>query len=188
MFNQVLSQNMIDACIFKTLCALDDSTEGRTPLWLNPIARFKHTFKATIHFIFDHHVVKKITCKPNVRNCIKIPLSWRILDDCLDIVCRNLPKHPFTSFLIIFWSLLKSCTMQPFHLGVCVLIGQNTKTWINLNARQNNVDKCCPWQQNKIVSCATPPKKFQINGDLWNTFISSLILGMPKNACQIHKL
>jgi hypothetical protein len=32
MFNQILLQNMIDVCIFKTLCALDDSTEGHTPL------------------------------------------------------------------------------------------------------------------------------------------------------------
>lgn len=80
-------------------------------------------------------------------------------------VCRNLPKHPSTSFFITPWSLLKQCTMRPFDLGVCVLIGQNTKTWINLNARQNNVDKCWPWQQNKFVSCASPPKKIQINGD-----------------------
>jgi len=87
MFNQVLLQNMINVCIFKTLCALNDSTEGHTPLWLNPIARFKHIFKATIHLLFDHHVVKDIACKPNIRNCIKIQLSWKNLDDCLDIMC-----------------------------------------------------------------------------------------------------
>lgn len=32
MSNQVLLQNMIDVCIFKTLCALDDTIEGHTPL------------------------------------------------------------------------------------------------------------------------------------------------------------
>ncbi len=131
MFNQVLLQIMIDVCIFKTLCALDDGTEGHTPLWLNLITRLKDTFKAIIHFIFDHHVVKDTACKPNLRNCIKIPLSW-IFFGWLPkyFVCRNLPKHPSTSFLITFWGLLKQCTIWPFHLGVFVYwLDKTLKLW-----------------------------------------------------------
>lgn len=108
MFNQVLLQNMIDVCIFKALCALDDSMEGHTPLWLNFIARFKHTFKATIHLLLGHHVVKDTACKPNLRNCIKIPLFWRISDDCLDILCveihLNIPPHLSLLLLEAYWN------------------------------------------------------------------------------------
>ncbi len=108
MFNQVLLQIMIDVCIFKTLCALDDGTEGHTSLWLNLITRLKDTLKAIIHFIFDHHVVKDTACKPNLRNCIKIPLSWRILDDCLNILCveihQNIPPHLSLLLLEAYWN------------------------------------------------------------------------------------